>query len=77
MKAFVMLIDSVANMLFWLAFIFAAYWLFFFKGQNDVSVLLPDDEVERNLKLFMIVAACGKIIRYHTNMILCYSLRLA
>jgi hypothetical protein len=55
--------DSFGDWLFWLIFLFSLYWFFFFKAQNSVSVLLPQDGKDAiGINLFIIMVMVAKVL---------------
>jgi hypothetical protein len=53
-NAFILVLDTASDFLFWLCFALCSYWFVFYKGQQRVTVLVP---LESEMKNFIAVLA--------------------
>jgi meckelin len=62
-RGLAVLCDAVGDMLFWLSVLLGLYWLFFFKRQEKLNVLLPSVLEDVKLLNIVITAAVCKTVR--------------
>lgn len=66
-NSLILLLDTASDFLFWLCFFLSGYWFVFYKGQQNVTVLVP---LESEMRNFIAVLAVAFTVRHIINCLL-------